>query len=134
MAALPTDRALSHADRRQRWRAHVDAQAAGPLSQRRYCERHGLAYSSFTYWRRRLRPGPRPRASVLPPRAPSPTASSSAFVPVSVLPGVSVSAKLASSAISPSAAPLTVVLPGGLRIEGIEAANLETVAALVAAL
>ena len=126
MARHPDGKALSRTDRHQRWRAHVDAQARSPLSQRAYCDDHDLAYSSFTYWRRRLRgsgtsaPSPSAAASAQPTPA-------SGFVPVTLEPV---------SANTGPAAPVTlaVVLPGGLRIEGVDVANIGTVAALVAAL
>lgn len=36
------------------WRGHVGEQAAGGLSVRLYCERHGLTEPSFYAWRREL--------------------------------------------------------------------------------
>jgi hypothetical protein len=36
------------------WRGHMEGWQQGSLSQRQYCERHGLALSTFTLWRRRL--------------------------------------------------------------------------------
>lgn len=39
---------------RRRW---LDRQARSGLSQRDFCARHGLALSTFTYWRRRERAG-----------------------------------------------------------------------------
>jgi hypothetical protein len=37
------------------WQSLMDAYEAGDLSQREFCRRRGLAYSTFGYWRRRLR-------------------------------------------------------------------------------
>ena len=127
MARHPDGKILSRTDRHRHWRAHVDAQASSPLSQRAYCNDHDLAYSSFTYWRRRLR-GSGTRAAAGPSAAASaqPTPACG-FVPVTLDPV---------SANTMPAVPVTlaVVLPGGLRIEGVDVANIGTVAALVAVL
>ncbi len=37
------------------WRQLIEAQAASGLSRRAFCERHGLAVSTFGYWKRKLR-------------------------------------------------------------------------------
>jgi hypothetical protein len=36
------------------WRGHVDGWQKSGISQRDYCEAHGLALSTFQLWRRRL--------------------------------------------------------------------------------
>ncbi len=36
------------------WRGHVEGWQRGGLSQREYCDQHGLALSTFTLWKRRL--------------------------------------------------------------------------------
>ena len=41
----------SHAD----WKQLMEQYEAGGLKQRAFCEQHGLAYSTFCYWRKRLR-------------------------------------------------------------------------------
>lgn len=44
-----------HARRGDReWRAILSAFAGSGLSQKRFCEREGLAVSTFQYWKRRL--------------------------------------------------------------------------------
>ena len=40
---------------RANWVELMTAYEAGDLSQRAFCERHGVAYSTFGYWRKRLR-------------------------------------------------------------------------------
>jgi len=40
---------------RQEWERLMAEYEAGELSQRAFCAQHGLAYSSFGYWRKRLR-------------------------------------------------------------------------------
>ena len=37
------------------WRGHFAAWQRSGLSQRAYCDRHGLSYSAFGYWRGRVR-------------------------------------------------------------------------------
>ncbi len=39
---------------REEWVALMAAYEAGDLSQREFCERHELAYSTFGYWRKQL--------------------------------------------------------------------------------
>jgi len=39
----------------QHWSGHVASWEASGLSQRRYCDQHQLTYSSFVYWRARLK-------------------------------------------------------------------------------
>ena len=39
---------------RAEWVELMAAYEAGDLSQREFCKRHGTAYSSFGYWRKRL--------------------------------------------------------------------------------
>lgn len=52
---------MAHKKRRQyvrrsatQWASLVSEQAESGLNQRRFCERHGLSYASFGYWKRRL--------------------------------------------------------------------------------
>lgn len=40
---------------RSEWERLMTQYEAGDLSQRMFCERHGLAYSTFGYWRKQLR-------------------------------------------------------------------------------
>jgi len=40
---------------RSAWEQLMAQYEAGDLSQRIFCERHGLAYSTFGYWRKQLR-------------------------------------------------------------------------------
>jgi|GEM_PF-147184 len=82
MARHSSDQRISHADRHQHRRAHVDAQARGIFTQRAYCQAHELAYPSFTYWR--LRPQDRREPDSARDDVPAPPRPSSAFVPVSV--------------------------------------------------
>jgi hypothetical protein len=40
--------------KRTEWESHISAWQSGGLSQRVYCDGHGLSLSSFGYWRRKL--------------------------------------------------------------------------------
>ncbi len=40
---------------REEWVELMAAYEAGDLAQRRFCDRHELAYSTFAYWRKQLR-------------------------------------------------------------------------------
>ncbi len=40
---------------REEWVALMAEYEAGDLSQREFCERHEVAYSTFGYWRKQLR-------------------------------------------------------------------------------
>ena len=40
---------------RSAWEQLMAQYEAGDLSQRQFCEQHGLAYSTFGYWRKQLR-------------------------------------------------------------------------------
>jgi transposase-like protein len=48
---------ISRSNRRSReeWERLMAEYEAGELSQRAFCAQHGLAYSSFGYWRKQLR-------------------------------------------------------------------------------
>lgn len=91
--------------RRERfWRKAMSAWRASGLGVRAYCRRPGLVETSFHYWRRELMrrdAAARRSAFVAAPRAPrqgrarrrstsAAPASSPAFVPVTVIPGVTV--------------------------------------------
>ena len=45
----------TQAGKRQRWQGHISAWQSSGLSQAKYCERHGLSYSTFLYWRSQLK-------------------------------------------------------------------------------
>lgn len=44
-----------HASKLAYWREHCHGWEVSGLSQRAYCEREGLSYSSFGYWRQQAR-------------------------------------------------------------------------------
>ncbi len=40
---------------REYWSRHVEEWRSGGLTQKGYCERHGLIYGTMNYWTRKLR-------------------------------------------------------------------------------
>lgn len=59
----------------EKWRQRIAEQARGGYSIAAFCERHGLANSSFHYWKRRLRD-----------ESPASLSSADRFVQISVAP------------------------------------------------
>jgi hypothetical protein len=51
-------------DRRKFWATHIEAWSQSGLTQVDYCRRHGLRWSNFHYWRKRLNGLPAPAALV----------------------------------------------------------------------
>lgn len=86
------------------WQSHIEAWQRSGLSQTAYCQQHDLVWSRFCYWRRKLRGASRP---------------ASGFVRV----------------VKPqSATGLSVRLPSGLEINGVDGNNVTVVAELLARL
>ena len=90
----PTD----STDRITFWQDHVTAWQVSDLTQKAYCEAHGLRYTTFGYWVRKLRTPSGDHQE-----------SASGFIPVT---------------LSPVDGGLVLALPNGLEIRGIEANNL----------
>jgi len=86
------------------WRSHIQAWRRSGLSQAAYCRDHDLVCSQFGYWRRKLR---------------SDSRSASGFVQVMT---------------APSTGGLSVRLPGGVEIKGVDDGNVAVVAELLARL
>ena len=95
----PTD----STDRITFWQDHVTAWQVSDLTQKAYCEQQELRYNTFGYWVRKLR-----RAA-----EPATKKKGAGFVPV--IPAT----------VQPTG--LTLSLPNGLEIRGIEANNLSLV-------
>lgn len=108
-------------DKRQFWQHHVRRQARGKLTQRNYCERYGLGYASFVRWRGLLE---KRRQLQVPPL------SVGAFVPVQVETPNEPSRRT----VQHDTDAIVLVLPGGLRIEGITSVNIDLAAVLVSRL
>ncbi len=98
--------ATNHTEHYSFWEKHVTAWEASGLNQKAYSNKHGLRYSAFGYWVRKLR------------RKAGAETKQSSFVPV-------MPAKM------PSTAGLTLSLPNGLEIRGIETQNLPVVKQLL---
>ncbi|RMG33955.1 MAG: hypothetical protein D6720_10530 [Gammaproteobacteria bacterium] len=91
-------------DRTAFWQQHVDAWQSSGLTRKAYCLEQGLRYSSFGYWVRKLREA----------EAPPPSAG---FVPVALA--------------EPHTMGLSLALPSGVEIRGIEQAHLRLVRELL---
>ena len=92
-------------DAKSFWQGQVaDWQDSG-LTQKAYCEEQGLRYTAFGYWVRKLR-----RAA-----EPSPRKKPTCFVPV----------------VPDTATGLSLTLPNGLEIRGIDSGNLPLVRQLL---
>lgn len=96
-------------DRATCWQPHIEAWRASGLSAKRFCRERSLPYGRFLYWSRK-QSGPARRQ-----------ASASAFarvVPVA----------------NPGPSSLTISLPGGIQIGGIDADNIALLPQLMAQL
>lgn len=101
---------LSRRKKARFWADHVATWAEGSLSQAEYCRRHGLAVSTFRYWRSKLGER-RPQRS--PGSSPT-TVNPATIVPV---PMRGPSGGLLSGQQAPARASLQVQVGGGYRIE-----------------
>lgn len=98
--------------KQQYWGKHVESWQASGLSQNAYCQEHDLKPNQFHYWKQKF--------TVLnKTQAPKPSSSLSAFVPLSIN----------SSPLTTSG--LTLRLPNGYELTGIEAEHLPTLARLL---
>ena len=89
------------------WKPHIEAQATSGLSGKAYCQQHDLNYNRFCYQKRKEQLG---------------KLQSKAFIPVSV------------KGSHPPYSGLTVTLPNGISISGIDNQFPEASAALIRAL
>jgi transposase-like protein len=94
--------------RRDYWQSQIDAWQSSGQSQQAFCRVHDLNYPQFVYWRRKFRQS----------ATPSSAKASSGFV--SVVP-----------TMSAVAGGLSLVLPNGVELRGIETANLDVVLRLL---
>lgn len=94
------------------WREHFSHWRESGVSQSEYCHRAGLSRHKFKYWRRKLEP------STLKRRRKK---RDSGFVPLQVQP-------------APQAWGLSLSLPNGMVLRGIEAGNVDLVTRLVSKL
>ena len=94
-------------DRIAFWQEHITTWQTSGLTQKAYSHEHGLRYSTFGYWARKLR------------RIHEPATRKKGSGFVSVIPA------------GPISAGLTLTLPNGLEIRGIETQNLPVVKQLL---
>ena len=86
------------------WQSHIEAWQGSGLSQTAYCEQHDLVWSRFCYWHRKLGGKSRPASGFV--RVVKPQATTS----------------------------LSVRLPNGLEINGVDGNNVAVVTELLARL
>jgi len=98
----------SRAAKREFWQHHIAEQQRSDLTQGLYCDQHGLTLASFSRWRRLF--------------SEERVASDSAFVAVAVETSTSISSGL------------SITPPNGVRIDGVQASSISTVASLIRAL
>lgn len=90
------------------WRAQVTAADATAMSSAQFCKENDLNYSQFMYWRQKLQT----------PLTSSPEKKASGFVKVE-------------SSLSPLGSGLSVSLPNGMQIHGIDSTNVTLVRQLL---
>lgn len=90
------------------WQTQIDAQLSSGLSAPAFCRLQALSYHKFSYWRRKL---------ALPPSTPAD--SSAGFA------SVLISAPVATDS------GLTLTLPNGVVISGLQAANISLLSAIM---
>lgn len=105
----------------RKWSGLVDAWSRSGLSQREFCQKQGVSLTTFQYWRyqRKVREKSKSEVPVSGPVLPP-------FLPVQVVRSCRVTEEPRHG--------LTVLLPGGCRIEVGEDFNSELLKKLVAAL
>ena len=108
---MPTHTALQ-----KKWYKHIQAWKQSNLSQKAYCDQHNLKSSQLSYWYRKFEQAKVPQAATLAP---------SNFVPVTM----SEESKIKdNNHLSPD---LTLQLPNGACLTGIQLSNIEVVQALL---
>lgn len=101
--------------RQQEWAAHIEACPKSGLTQKDYCQKHGLKQSQFWYWQSKLNRSSNPDvpADKHPPKK-------NRFIPVTI----------ADPRPHPSDG-LAMTFPGGIQLTGITPDNLAMVQRLV---
>lgn len=96
------------------WAGHIQACLKSDLSQKDYCQKHGLKQNQFWYWQSKLKQSANPDA---PTENPSP--NDHRFIPVTI-----------DHSTCPSGE-LVLVFPGGIQLTGMAPDNLAMVRRLV---
>jgi len=90
--------------RRDYWQSQIEAWQSSGQSQQAFCRVHDLKYAQFMYWRRKFRQR----------MTSSSVKASSGFVTVLPMAGAATGG-------------LSLVLPNGIELRGVEASNLDVV-------
>ena len=105
-------------EKRQRWQQHIQQWKLSGLSQRTYCEEHGLTLNQFWYWQRQF--GSAKSSSSNASTHPAQN-EHAAFVPVQV------------TAPETSNTGLCLELPNGIRLHGIASSSPATIKHIIQA-
>ena len=103
----------TQSNRSSEWAGHLQQWQQSQLSGAAFCQQQGLTYHQFIYWKQKLLV---PQA----PRAQAERESPHALVKVAPLPN--------------SGSDITLVLPTGLRIDGLNAGNIHLLGQVLAQL
>ncbi|MBL4704816.1 MAG: hypothetical protein JKY54_09860 [Flavobacteriales bacterium] len=98
------------------WVTHIQSQKVSKLNQREYCDEHFLDVCQFSYWKKKLE-----RKNKTTPILPTTSKKSTDFIPVSVQPQV-------------TSTGLSITLPNGITLEGINSDNCILVQKLIGGL
>ena len=104
-------------EKKEAWAIHLQAHRESGLSQQAYCDNHSLSPPQFWYWKRKLE-GNENKKNKQPPAS-----TKAGFVPVNVI----------NTAPSPSVQNLTVALPNGITLSGIDEQNHRLVQKMIGA-
>ena len=99
---------MNFQERRQVWQQHIVASEVSGLSGAAFCKQHDLNYGQFNYWRKKLQQG----------KLVEPSAGFAQVLPLAVAP-------------NRSSDELSVHLPSGIRVSGVNAGNVDVVLALL---
>ena len=105
----------THTALQNKWYKHIQAWKQSNLSQKAYCDQHNLKSSQLSYWSRKFEQAKVPQAATLAPAN---------FVPVTV----SEAPQIKDNNTPPN---LTLQLPNGVCLTGIQLSNIEIVQALL---
>ncbi len=98
---------------KEQWQQRLQAWRESGLNQKQWCEQNSIKQAQFWYWKKKLED--------IPAAVEHKDKTASAFVPVALAP---------SSQVIESAS-LTITLPNGLRVSGIDHSNLTLASQLI---
>lgn len=99
---------MNSQERQQVWQQQIADWLTSDLSGAAFCKLHGVNYGQFNYWRKKLQQG----------KPVEPSAGFAQVLPLAVAP-------------NRSSDELSVHLPSGIRVSGVNAGNVDVVLALL---